>query len=166
MTAGLLNVATEKRRTLRESQRVSFDVRLNGHRFRHWSTPSGGATLRLKEENRYRTFVDLERIARRHLAFAGRPSRGDYLVFERLPRHEPERGRGPGDGGHGNSFGYWFWRHPQHRRNEPSLGGAGTGTRRFARQAGGAGVYVRLCRKPIEHFNDRKAHSELPDPFG
>src|SRR5712692_1442459 len=63
MTAGLLNVATEKRRTLRESQRVSFDVRLNGHRSRHWSTPSGGATLRLKEENRYRTFVDLERIA-------------------------------------------------------------------------------------------------------
>ncbi len=47
---------------------------------------SEGVTVRLKEENRYRTFVDLERIAGR-LPTAiwhskGGPARGDYLVFE------------------------------------------------------------------------------------
>ena len=127
------------------------------------------ATLRLKEEQRYRTFVDLERIAGRLPCAVWhskrRPQRGNDLVLERLSWHEPEHGCGPGDGRHGTPFGNRIRRYPQHRRDEPSLGGIGAGACGPARKASGAGVHVGICCKPIQHIDDRQAHSELPDPL-
>ena len=125
------------------------------------------ATLRLKEEHRYRTFVDLERIAGR-LPYAvwhskRRPQGGNDLVFERLSWHEPEHGRGPGDDRYGTPFGNRIRRYPQHRRDESSLGGIGAGACGPACKASGAGVHVRICCKPIQHIDDRQAYSELPD---
>jgi hypothetical protein len=50
------------------------------------------ALTRLQDEQRYRVFVEIERIAGHcpfcGLAIASRPEKNRDLVFERLPRHE------------------------------------------------------------------------------
>jgi hypothetical protein len=79
MTAGLSNVATEKRRTRWERPNATLrpmsseaSILLPGNSGRigsendvacNFDALFESATLRLKEESRYRTFIDLERIA-------------------------------------------------------------------------------------------------------
>jgi len=79
MTVGLSNVATEKMPTRRGGSTRPFDLCLERHRsgpaesgdslqsavYCDFETVFESATLRLTEEQRYRTFVDLKRIASR-----------------------------------------------------------------------------------------------------
>jgi 7-keto-8-aminopelargonate synthetase-like enzyme len=96
-----------------------------------FETVFAGATLRLKEEQRYRTFVDLERIAGRLPYAVWHSSRGpreitiwcsnDYLGMSQntaVVQAMVDTG---------TPFGNRIWRYPKHRRDEPSLGGIGAG---------------------------------------
>ena len=103
-------------------------------------------------------------LSARPLAFPARPARRRDLVLQRLSRHGPAP---QGDRRHGRGrrpHGHRRRRHPQHRRHQPSAGRAGARARRPARQAGRAGVHLRLCLEPDRHPDHRQAVAELPDP--
>jgi hypothetical protein len=113
MTTELSNVVTNKREVGKAKRGPSSAVSRDIDRVPGNSSQIGqemisppievlfeGATLRLKEESRYRMFMDLERIAAETPTAIWHSKGGprDDLVFERLPRDEPEPGRGPGHG--------------------------------------------------------------------
>ena len=130
------------------------------------------AVQRLKDERRYRVFIDLERDASRFPTALWRPgggreaARSDDLVLERLPRH----GRPSGRARRGDRFGEPArsrrGRHAQHLRHPSSHHRTRGRGRRPSRQGGRARFHLGLDLEPRGHLDHRLADAELPDPVG
>ena len=127
------------------------------------------AVQRLKDERRYRVFIDLERDAARFPTALWRPGgdekprevtiwcSNDYLgmgghpaVRPRRPRRRTARGR--------------RGRHAQHFRHPPSHRRTRGGGRRSARQGGRARFHLGVDLESRGHLDHRLADAELPDP--
>jgi hypothetical protein len=128
------------------------------------------AIQRLKDERRYRVFIDLDRDATRFPTAVWRPNgsqeqRGvtiwcsnDYLG---MGGHPGTRGYSRGGGA---PRGRRWW-HPQHLGYASSNSRARSRACRSSSKGSRACLHLRLAFEPCQHFDDCVFGAQLPDPF-